>query len=200
MLGNFIGNEANMTLYSLVVFAHVTSVLALFACLSLEALSLFRLRRASTSTEVKLWIEPVPGLSAVALGSLLVILVSGIYLTIQMSGFGLAWIDMTIGAFFLMVPPAAVAGKRMRDIRRQSVSEKANQSRVLVLLRSPLLNISLTIRIGVFLGIVLLMTAKPDLLQSLIIIGASLVSGLGAALLITRREHALSVLGSNSRR
>jgi len=30
-----------MTLYSLVLFGHVTAVLALFACLSLETLSLF---------------------------------------------------------------------------------------------------------------------------------------------------------------
>ena len=41
-----------MTLYSLVLFGHVTAVLALFACLSLETLSLFHLRRASTLPEV----------------------------------------------------------------------------------------------------------------------------------------------------
>src|SRR5882672_10833182 len=40
-----------MTLYSLVLFGHVTAVLALFACLSLETLSLFHLRRASTLPE-----------------------------------------------------------------------------------------------------------------------------------------------------
>ena len=49
-----------MTLYSFVLFAHITAVLAMFACLSLEVLSLFRLRRASTLSEVQLWIEPVP--------------------------------------------------------------------------------------------------------------------------------------------
>ena len=37
-----------MTLYSILLFAHVTSVLVLFAYLSLETLSLFHLRRAST--------------------------------------------------------------------------------------------------------------------------------------------------------
>jgi hypothetical protein len=76
-----------MTLYSFVLFAHVTAVLAMFACLSLEVLSLCRLRRASTLNEVQLWIEPVPRLSRIALGSLLVILLTGVFLTIQMSGF-----------------------------------------------------------------------------------------------------------------
>ena len=43
-----------MTLYSLILFAHIISVLALFACLSLEALSLFHLRRAFTLAEIQL--------------------------------------------------------------------------------------------------------------------------------------------------
>src|SRR5260370_27136005 len=97
-------NEENMTLYSFVLFAHVTAVLALFACLSLETLSLFHLRRASTLTAGQLWIEAVPGLSAVALRSLLVILLSGIYLTIQMSGFGLAWPNASGGALLPVAP------------------------------------------------------------------------------------------------
>ena len=56
----------------------------------------------------------MPGLSAIALLSILVILLSGIYLAIQMSAFGLAWIDVTMGAFLLMAPLGAVTGKRLR--------------------------------------------------------------------------------------
>src|SRR6267142_1466540 len=164
-----------MTLYSLVLFGHVTAVLALFACLSLETLSLFHLRRASTLPEVQLWIEPVPGLSAVALGSLLVILLSGVYLTIQMSGFGLAWLKVTIAAFLLMAPLGAATGRRMRH-----------------LLLHPFLKISLGIRTAVFLGILLLMTAKPKVPESLGIVGGSVVLGLTAALLTPNRESALS--------
>lgn len=43
-----------MTLYSLVLFFHVTAVLALFAALAFEATSLFHLRRASALTEGQL--------------------------------------------------------------------------------------------------------------------------------------------------
>lgn len=173
-----------MTLYSFVLFAHVTSVLALGACLTLEVLSLFHLRRASTLNEIKLWIEPVPGLSAIALGSILAILFSGVYLTIQMSGFGLAWIDVTLGAFLLIAPLGAVTGKRLRVIRHLSASRQMNQPKLLDLLRQRFLRISLGIRIAVFLGIVLLMTAKPDLRESLGIVGVSAVLGLAAAFLI----------------
>ena len=57
-----------MSLYGFVLFLHVTSVLALFVCLSFEALSLFRLRRASTLAEARLWIDPVPRLPALDCG------------------------------------------------------------------------------------------------------------------------------------
>ena len=181
-----------MTLYSLVLFGHVTAVLALFACLSLETLSLFHLRRASTLPEVQLWIEPVPGLSAVALGSLLVILLSGVYLTIQMSGFGLAWLKVTIAAFLLMAPLGAATGRRMRHVRRLGASSMTNQSKLLDLLRHPFLKISLGVRTAIFLGILLLMTAKPELPESLGIVGGSVVLGLTAALLTPNGESALS--------
>ncbi len=173
-----------MTLYSSLLFAHVTSVLVLFACLSLETLSLFHLRRASTLNEIQLWIEPVPGFSAIALLSILVILFSGVYLAFQMSGFGVAWIDVGMGAFLLMGPLGAVTGKRLRVIRHLSASGQKNQPELLDVLRQRFLRISLGIRIAVFLGIVLLMTAKPNLLESLGIVGVSVVVGLSAAFLI----------------
>jgi hypothetical protein len=179
-----------MTLYSLVLFLHVTAVLALFACLTLEVLSLFHLRRASTWTEARSWIEPVPRLSAVALGSLLVIVLSGVYLTIQMSGFGLAWPWVTIAALLLMAPLGAVTGRRMRYIRHLSASGEMNQSK-LVDLQDPSLKISLGIRIAVFLGVVLLMTAKPELPGSFGILGGSVALGLAAALLAPNRKPAL---------
>jgi hypothetical protein len=163
-----------MSLFSLVLFTHITAVLAMFACLSLEVLSLFRLRRASTLSEVQLWIEPVSGLSKIALGSLLVILLTGVYLTIQMSGFGLAWLKVAIAAILLMAPLGAVTGKRI------------------LLLRHPFLKISLAIRIAVFLGIVLLMTAKPGQPGSLAITCGSVVTGLAAAFFHSSRRSALS--------
>ena len=173
-----------MTLYSFVLFAHITAVLAMFACLSVEVLSLFRLRRASTLSEVQLWIEPVPSLSRIALGSLLVILLTGVFLTIQISGFGLAWLKVTIAAFLLMAPLGAVSGRRIRYVQRLSANGKINQSEILDLLRHPFLKISLAIRIAAFLGIVLLMTAKPRLPESLAIAGGSVVLGLVSAFLI----------------
>jgi hypothetical protein len=45
-------------------------------------------------------------------------------------------------------------------------------------LNNPFLKISLSIRLAMFLGIVLIMAAKPDLWQSVTIVGTSIVLGL----------------------
>src|SRR5260370_18007663 len=101
-----------------------------------------------------------------------------------MSGFGLAWLKVTIAAFLLMAPLGAVSGRRIRYVQRLSANGKINQSEILDLLRHPFLKISLAIRIAVFLGIVLLMTAKPGLGESLAIAGGSVVLGLRPPFLI----------------
>jgi hypothetical protein len=97
-----------------------------------------------------------------------------------MSGFGLAWLKVAIAAFLLMAPLGAATGSM------------TNQSKLLDLLQHPFLKISLGVRSVVFLGILLLMTAKPELLESLGIVGGSVVLGLAAPLLTPNRESALS--------
>lgn len=188
-----------MSFYSLVLFAHITAVLAMFAFLSLEVLALFRLQRASTLSEVQLWIEPVPSLSRIALASLLVILLTGVYLTIQMSGFGLGWLKVTIAAFLLMGPLGALTARRIRNMQRLSANGKMSPSELRDLLRHPFLKISLAIRIAVFLGIVLLMTAKPELSGSLCIAGGAIVFALAAALLTPNRRSTLPAVDTSAR-
>jgi hypothetical protein len=80
----------------------------------------------------------------------------------------------------------------MRHVRRLGASSMTNQSKLLDLLQHPFLKISLGVRSVVFLGILLLMTAKPELLESLGIVGGSVVLGLAAPLLTPNRESALS--------
>ncbi len=181
-----------MTLYSLVLFVHVTAVLGLSAALSFEALSLFHLRRVSTTTEVRRWIEPVPGLPWVAIGSMLVIFFSGIYLAAQISAWSMAWPKVTIGALLLIAPLGALTGRRIRAIRQACADAKAITSKLLTRLQDPFLKISLGIRIAVFLGIVLLMAAKPEFWASIIVVGISIILGLLSAVLAGRHRGSLS--------
>jgi hypothetical protein len=184
-----------MTLYSIILFLHVAAVLVLFASLSFEFLSLSHLRQASNLGDVRRWIEPVPGIPLIAMTSILVVLVSGIYLTVRMAAFDLAWPKVTIVALLLIAPFGGLTGKRMRVIRRNSVEATTMKSELLKLLQDPFLKISLGIRTAVLLGIVLLMAAKPDLGQSIGIVVGSFVLGLLLGLLSWRRTGPLPVRG-----
>jgi hypothetical protein len=185
-----------MTLYSLVLFVHVTGVLSLFVVWGFEVLSLFHLRRVSTLTEARRWIGPVPGLPLAAIGSLLVILFSGIYLAMRMSAFGLAWPKVAVGSLLLIAALGALTGRHMRAVRRACADARAIDSKLFSRLRDPFLKISLGIRIAVFLGIVLVMSAKPELWESIGIVGTSVVLGLLSSLLSWGRSGSLSAPSS----
>ncbi len=114
-----------MTFYSFVLFVHVTAVLALVAALTFEVLSLFHLRRASTLTEVRFWLDLVPNLPLATIVSLLFVFFSGIYLTVRMSAFGEAWPRVSIAALLFVAPIAAITGRRMRAIRRMCATVTA---------------------------------------------------------------------------
>jgi hypothetical protein len=182
-----------MTLYSIILFLHLASALGLFASLSFEFLSLFHLRQASDLPEIRRWIDPVPGLPVAAMASILVVFISGIFLTLRMSAFDAAWPKVTIAALLLIAPLGAVTGKRMRGIRRSSTEASTMKPELLRRLQDPFLKISLGIRIAVFFGIVLLMAAKPELWQSIGIVVCSVVLGLLWSLVAWRRSKPLSV-------
>jgi hypothetical protein len=185
-----------MTFYSLVLFVHITAMLVLFAALSLEALSLFHLRRASSPAEVRFWINPVPGLPLAATGSLIVVTLSGVYLTLLVSGFGADWPKVTIAALLFVAPVAAIGGRRMLAIRRTCATAKSISPELRDRVQDPVLKISLGIRIAVILGIVLLMSARPGLWGSVGIVAASFVLGLLSSVLVSRRRSAAAAPGA----
>lgn len=181
-----------MTLYTLILFVHVAAVLILFAALTLEALSLFHLRRVQALVEVRLWLEAVPKLPVIAMGSLLIVLFSGIYLAVRISAFGAGWPEATIAALLLVAPISAMSGRRMRAIRRAADRAAATNPELRARLQDPVLQASAGIRISLVLGTVLVMGAKPGLRESAVILGACFVLGILSPLLPPHRPAVLS--------
>jgi len=185
-----------MSLYGFVLFLHIAAVLALFVCLSFEALSLFRLRRASTLAEARLWIDPVPRLHLWTGISAFVVFASGIYLAMRMSAFGQAWIDFTIVTLLLIPPLGALTSKRMRAIRHALANASTMEPEVFTRLDDALLKISFSVRIFIFIGIVLLMATKPELLPSVSIVVSSIFLGFLSPLAFWRRRTLVSATGT----
>jgi len=114
----------------------------------------------------------------------------------KMSGFGLAWPKVAVGSLLLIAALAALTGRHTRAVRRACADARAIDSKLFSRLRDPLLKISLGMRIAVFLGIVLVMSAKPELWESIGIVGTSVVVGFFSSLLSWGRCGSLSAASS----
>jgi Trk-type K+ transport system membrane component len=176
-----------MTLYSLVLFLHVASALALAAGLTIDALVLFQLRTGSPS-ETQPWLtlwSPVPRSAGI---SGLFLLLSGGYLTHRMSAWSLAWPKVALAALILLGILGGIASRRINALRGIGSNGQAGEAEYRRRLQDPMLMVSLCTRIALLFAAVLLMNAKPDLLQSLVVIGGAVVSGLAAAFILPSRE------------
>lgn len=168
-----------MTLYAITIFLHIVGALGLFSALGLEWVGLIYLRHARTVEPVREWFNNFGWLSRMGPISMGIILLSGFYMMHTTWG-GVAWIIIAIVAMVLMVVVGLVLTvPRMKAIGQAAATENgaispAFQQR----LHDPLLRASLQVRLAIGLGIVFLMTVKPDADLSLLTMGIALGLGL----------------------
>jgi len=186
--------------YSIVLFVHVMAALVLASSMSIEIVGLSRMRRASTVSEAQTWVNLAPRLAAIGGICALVLLLSGGHLTSQMTGWGFGWPKVALGAMFLIAPFASITSKRMRRLR-QELLDPANATSALDRVNAPFLKVSLSVRSWIFVGIIALMTTKPGLSLSLLIIAISAAVGVLTGLVGNRspaRSLAMSAQASTS--
>ena len=176
--------------YSIALFLHVVGALGFFVALGLEWTSLRRLRRATTVEQIREWLRLPDEMGRVGMASMVMLLAAGFYMMATVWG-GVAWIIVTLGALVpMIILGMVITGRRMAAIGRMVNTERGPLSPTLHrLLGHPLLWISIQTRVAIALGIVFLMTVKPDLSGSLLAIGVATVLGLASALPIRGRER-----------
>ena len=170
-----------MTIYSAVLFIHVVSAIGLFIALAAEGAIVFRIRSVQSVEEARFLIRVFQRLRMVAIPSFLGVLVGGVYLASKW-GRGFFWIPLALGATLLiMLIGGFVTGIRIAHLKKVLSSDEADVpiEATLAKARDNALLISYGLRMGLGMGIVFLMTAKPDLLGSL----GALAAGCGAGLL-----------------
>ena len=127
----------------------------------------------------------LPRASGIALA---LILGSGIYLGARIGVLGNAWMRTSYAAIVLMaVFGGPVARPRMRALLRaaEDVSDRAI-SAVRAAASDALLRASVRVRVAFGLAVVYLMIGKPDLSESLLVLGAAAI--LAIATSVPRRE------------
>ncbi len=177
--------------YSIALYVHIVSVLVIFVGLGMEWIGLSQIRSAQDSGQIRNWMGILKSVPKVGFPSMLVAVLSGLYLMWRVWG-GTPWLIMSIGALVLVIVlSAALTGPRMAPIGRALMMEKGSVSQAVQRLAShPLLWISIQTRIAIALGIVFLKTAKPDWSGSLLTIGIAVVLGIASALSASRHEQA----------
>jgi hypothetical protein len=172
-----------ISLYSIALFLHIVGALGLFVALGLEWASLSYLRRAATVEQAREWLGMFDVQRRIYPISWLAILIPGFYMAAT-AWRGTAWIPTALGAVVLLVVlGAALTGRKMAPIGQSLATESGPISSLLLQrLADPLLWASLRIRTGIALGIVFLMTIKPDLYGALITMGVAVVLSMAFSL------------------
>ena len=176
--------------YTIALFLHVVGALAFFVALGLEWTSLRHLQRASTVDQVREWMQVPNEMGRLGMIAMVTLLAAGIYMMVTAWG-AVPWIIVTYAAIVLLVvPTAALTGPRMAAISRALYQEDGSISHPLQnLVNDSLLRISIQTRIAIALGIVFLMTVKPDFVVSLLTIVVAAILGLVSGVRMPSRKR-----------
>jgi hypothetical protein len=179
-----------MTLYAFALFVHIVGSLLLCTAFTAEGIALFQFRRATTGDGVRQW-EGVAGLGRVfGPASVVTILASGLYMMVTAWGW-VPWLALGLVAWVLIAVLGAVNGIRMSLTLRQAMAG-ATSARSL---RNRTFLISWLTRLAIAVGIVFLMTNKPDLLASVLAIVIAAAIGAGAGVALSRTATTATVIG-----
>ena len=178
-----------MSIYTIALFFHVSGAIGYFIGIGTWLFGLASLRRAQRVEQVRALTNLV-GRSTPLIGiSVLLILTTGLYMTLNAWSLQNGWTLVALISLILIAPLAtALIEPRRRAIDRlareapdgplpQSLEQRAHD---------PILGTALQTVAALLLGIVFLMTTKPALTGSLIVMAVALVLGLSSGLLVSR--------------
>lgn len=184
-----------MSIYSSAVFLHVLAAVGVFVGFGLEWTGLRQLQRSTTLEQVRTWLPVVRGSGRISMPSMIVVLLSGIYMA-RIAWRGAPWIGVTLGALVLIIAIGVVITRpRMRAIAEAMGGESARSASAL---RDPMLMLSLDVRAALTVGILFLMTVKPELRQSLLAIASAAIVGVLAAVPLMRTQRRARLEGGPS--
>jgi hypothetical protein len=185
-----------MSIYGIVLFIHVIGAIGYFLGIGTWLFILVGLRRAQRVEEVHALIH-LNNLSApFGAGSAVVLLIAGLYLASTAWSLLTGWILVALVSLIVIVPTtAALIAPRRSAIVKQLAREAQGGELSLAFsqrIHDPVLLATLQTVAALLLGIVFLMTTKPELVGSLIVMAVALVLGLLSSLLVSRMRRAPS--------
>ena len=181
-----------MCLYLLALFLHVSGAIGVCVSLGIWLFGLAALRRAARAEQVRAvaWLiiiaSPLMVLSVLLLG------VGGFEMTLSTWGLSTPWIAVSLVSVVLIGPVGAfVLDPRMRTIleKAQEAPDGPLPNALILRTHDPILMTSTYTLTTLLLGIVFLMTTKPSLVTSIMVMGVALFFGLFVSFLFWRARR-----------
>jgi hypothetical protein len=178
-----------MSIYNIVLFLHVSGAIGYFVGMGIWLFGFAALRWAHRVEQVRALTNLAGRLGPLFGISVLLILASGLYMAITAWSLRTGWIAVALISLILIAPlGTAFIEPRRRDLARlaqeapDGLLPQALQQRI----HDPILGTALQTVTILLLGIVFLMTTKPELIGSIIVMAVALVLGLASGLLFSR--------------
>jgi uncharacterized membrane protein len=173
-----------MSLNSILHYVHVVGAIGYSAGALISLLGLSPLRRARSVQEARSVLAPVELAGTLSGISLLLTIASGLYLTATEWGWQTGWIDVTLGSLVLLLAMGVLMGTRRHAIA--TLAKEMPDGPIPESLRQriydPWMAMGVYMLVTLVLGIVLLMTVKPALGGSLLVMGVAVILGLAVSL------------------
>lgn len=179
-----------MSIYTIVLFVHIIGAIGLFLSIGSWLFILMGLRRAQRIEEVRALMHVNELSSTFGDGSGLLLIIAGLYLTLSAWSLLTSWIIVALISLILIIlTNATLIGPRRGALIKQ-LERSAPEGEISLALwqhiHNPVLwTMSQTTAI-LLLGIVFLMTTRPDLGGSVTVMAVALVLGLLSSLLVSR--------------
>jgi len=167
--------------YNIALFVHVLGVIALFVAVSLIVVAFMRMRRSSTANQAREWASIAQGAGKSIAFIAIVILAPALYMVAAAWNFTTPWVMTSFIAFVaLAIIGATVNGRAIERVAATTRSAElgAIPETLRAQLTAPQLWLLEGARLSLLVGIVFLMTVKPDLPGSLFALGVTLTLGL----------------------
>ena len=181
-----------MSLYTIVLFLHVSGAIGYFVAMGIWLFGLAALRRAQRVEQVRVLTQLVGRLGPLFGISVLLILATGLYMALTAWGLRTGWIAVALISLVLIAPlGTALIEPRRRAIDRlaRAAPDGALPQALRQRIHDPVLATALQTVTALLLGIVFLMTNKPALLGALLVMAVALVIGLASGALVSRRTR-----------
>jgi len=178
-----------MSIYTIVLFLHVSGAIGYFIGIGTWLFGLSAIRRAQRVEQVRA-LTNLTGRLRLFFGiSVLLILATGLYMALTAWSLQTGWIGVALISLVLIAPlSTALIEPRRRAIDR--LAREAPDGPLPQALErrthDPILATALQTVAALLLGIVFLMTTKPALIGSLIVMAVALALGLSSGLLVFR--------------